>query len=101
MLPPGIEPLPRQEKAIRRARLEQGIPLLPELLEAGRVLDRLDHRRSAAFISRTPAARSDRPMPGAAGVAGSDRPPPAASRRDRSEERRVGKECRSRWSPYH
>src|SRR2546427_6229949 len=25
-------------------------------------------------------------------------PSPAA---DRSEERRVGKECRSRWSPYH
>src|SRR3712207_6334897 len=23
------------------------------------------------------------------------------SRRPRSEERRVGKECRSRWSPYH
>ena len=23
------------------------------------------------------------------------------SRPDRSEERRVGKECRSRWSPYH
>ena len=23
------------------------------------------------------------------------------SRRMRSEERRVGKECRSRWSPYH
>ena len=22
-------------------------------------------------------------------------------RRQRSEERRVGKECRSRWSPYH
>ena len=22
-------------------------------------------------------------------------------RDDRSEERRVGKECRSRWSPYH
>ena len=29
-------------------------------------------------------------------------PPPAASpSRPRSEERRVGKECRSRWSPYH
>src|SRR5256885_12394004 len=26
-----------------------------------------------------------------------DRPPTV----DRSEERRVGKECRSRWSPYH
>ena len=24
-----------------------------------------------------------------------------ASRPERSEERRVGKECRSRWSPYH
>ena len=24
-----------------------------------------------------------------------------AVRADRSEERRVGKECRSRWSPYH
>ena len=25
----------------------------------------------------------------------------AAARMTRSEERRVGKECRSRWSPYH
>src|SRR5215475_1613268 len=25
----------------------------------------------------------------------------ATSRPSRSEERRVGKECRSRWSPYH
>ena len=24
-----------------------------------------------------------------------------ATELDRSEERRVGKECRSRWSPYH
>src|SRR2546430_12451771 len=33
-----------------------------------------------------------RPRPG--------RPCPDGRRRD-SEERRVGKECRSRWSPYH
>src|SRR5438093_13007803 len=26
---------------------------------------------------------------------------PTLSRDGRSEERRVGKECRSRWSPYH
>src|SRR2546427_3027931 len=26
---------------------------------------------------------------------------PGGARLDRSEERRVGKECRSRWSPYH
>src|SRR5258708_40210821 len=35
----------------------------------------------------------------------SGRPCPQSCRRrreqDRSEERRVGKECRSRWSPYH
>src|SRR3712207_8932020 len=31
--------------------------------------------------------------------AAADDPAHAASRR--SEERRVGKECRSRWSPYH
>ena len=28
-------------------------------------------------------------------------PPAAKGKVDRSEERRVGKECRSRWSPYH
>src|ERR1051326_5211118 len=28
-------------------------------------------------------------------------PVPGFSRDIRSEERRVGKECRSRWSPYH
>jgi len=27
--------------------------------------------------------------------------PVVGSGADRSEERRVGKECRSRWSPYH
>src|SRR5438132_2973650 len=27
--------------------------------------------------------------------------PPTRERITRSEERRVGKECRSRWSPYH
>src|ERR1041384_3950936 len=27
--------------------------------------------------------------------------PKSAEKHDRSEERRVGKECRSRWSPYH
>src|SRR2546426_8901537 len=27
--------------------------------------------------------------------------PPPAPTEARSEERRVGKECRSRWSPYH
>src|SRR6476620_4522580 len=39
-----------------------------------------------------------RPRPG--GATAPPTPEPGARRR-RSEERRVGKECRSRWSPYH
>src|SRR3989449_11759563 len=35
------------------------------------------------------------------GVAPGRDPPFAGEPRERSEERRVGKECRSRWSPYH
>ncbi len=30
-----------------------------------------------------------------------DRRAPLIVQQERSEERRVGKECRSRWSPYH
>src|SRR2546430_8334822 len=33
--------------------------------------------------------------------AAASRPSTPASAPTRSEERRVGKECRSRWSPYH
>ena len=36
-----------------------------------------------------------------ADVATSQPSPPTMSSSRRSEERRVGKECRSRWSPYH
>ena len=32
---------------------------------------------------------------------GGEKRPGIVHRIDRSEERRVGKECRSRWSPYH
>src|SRR3712207_9377494 len=34
-------------------------------------------------------------------VYASSQNPPEKADRERSEERRVGKECRSRWSPYH
>src|SRR2546427_4454522 len=34
-------------------------------------------------------------------IIGSDSHTPHAGAVGRSEERRVGKECRSRWSPYH
>ena len=34
-------------------------------------------------------------------VPGTDFMPLQVEYKERSEERRVGKECRSRWSPYH
>src|SRR3712207_6901762 len=46
-------------------------------------------------IHLTPGDRVMGLVPGAFG------PIAVADQRTRSEERRVGKECRSRWSPYH
>src|SRR2546423_7386018 len=59
-----------------------------------------------------PISRPDLPLDGAdpvepdcrrdLGARGDRRRVPVAGHHDaRSEERRVGKECRSRWSPYH
>src|SRR5215216_7091974 len=42
------------------------------------------------------ARGSDLPL-----IAKVEKPQAAANAEERSEERRVGKECRSRWSPYH
>src|SRR3989475_4234139 len=47
--------------------------------------------RTAPLVRFAPAGRAVR------GTASASRRPPLK----RSEERRVGKECRSRWSPYH
>src|SRR2546430_110613 len=54
------------------------------------------HTRSRVPASRSGARHRSR-RPGVGGRAVED---PGVFRR-RSEERRVGKECRSRWSPYH
>src|SRR3712207_9318184 len=51
---------------------------------------RLDEGEQAALAARV----FTDPDPDKDGVS-------AWTRADRSEERRVGKECRSRWSPYH
>ena len=57
-------------------------------------------------LARCPAAElttSPLGQPGAAARTARLRRPAerGTSRAERSEERRVGKECRSRWSPYH
>ena len=49
---------------------------------------------SGAGSGGTPASWSPGEGPGSSG-------PTPVGDRSRSEERRVGKECRSRWSPYH
>ena len=79
-------------RGVARVQLAAGVPVLrtirlreqgqttclaPNALEAGK--DEL----SAAAERATPIA------------------PPSEASEARSEERRVGKECRSRWSPYH
>src|SRR5688572_32817910 len=65
-----------------------------------------DLRRSPAAPGGRSAAggRSRAPIGAAgccAGAAGGGGARPAREPRRRSEERRVGKECRSRWSPVH
>src|SRR2546427_1238214 len=57
------------------------------------------HRRTSARGARIPERDYGG---GAAGARGDDLGgTQSASATTRSEERRVGKECRSRWSPYH
>ena len=54
------------------------------------------HTMNAKFVAKKPdviAAAAGIDIPAGTGL--------LVGRDDRSEERRVGKECRSRWSPYH
>src|SRR2546430_13720698 len=66
---------------------------LPILVQLARRPHRTDGRRAAWRYDRAGA-----PWQRARQADLADR---EADRRQRSEERRVGKECRSRWSPYH
>ena len=61
-----------------------GAALLSESLSGGALV-------ITRAVSGTGTADAD--LSGETGVSGETH--------DRSEERRVGKECRSRWSPYH
>src|SRR2546430_5836524 len=56
-----------------------------------------DRQRVVGIEARETVARKKRPVDLFFAVL----PAAPARHRGRSEERRVGKECRSRWSPYH
>src|SRR2546429_7248217 len=73
-----ISPRPLHIRAIKRAR---------------RVCSKISPRRTAALIATNSHCARLAPI--------SPRIEPRMPRALRSEERRVGKECRSRWSPYH
>ena len=85
---PHLEPITREEmrEADRRAIEEFGIP--------GIVL----MENAALAVVREVADAASFAVVCAPGNNGGDG---LAVARSRSEERRVGKECRSRWSPYH
>src|SRR3989440_2961455 len=62
--------------------LRQNLSVYLRRVRAGATLKVTEHRRTVAVLA-----------PAGSGT--------AMERLIRSEERRVGKECRSRWSPYH
>ena len=61
--------------------------------EIGDLADRTGHAANLPSGYRIPVLLWERPA--------ADRKAASENFRTRSEERRVGKECRSRWSPYH
>src|SRR5258706_7506373 len=103
--------IPRLGEGIQVSKVEAGVPMVKAIVRT-RVMMR--HRVSsplfwiscAAFISRSTLDRQN--CQGAFSLIRNS-PMQVSDDSDgvhkcdhtRSEERRVGKECRSRWSPYH
>src|SRR5216683_2116845 len=85
----------RLDEAERRLAELDPAPFLPgsraahELVVAGIAMRRLRTKTARAALARAERAAHH------AGI------PALTAEVERSEERRVGKECRSRWSPYH
>src|SRR5256885_4022785 len=66
----------------------------PDVEEAPLEEEQEGEREVHAFVEREPDGRGEIPSE-------SEFEQRLRSEKGRSEERRVGKECRSRWSPYH
>src|SRR2546427_12225283 len=85
--PVGEEPEPQMDQGVVAVPLRQLDPRGLEALQGDRVTH--PRERVAQRLERRPVRRR---LGGEAMRDGGA---------ERSEERRVGKECRSRWSPYH
>src|SRR3712207_7666336 len=59
------------------------------------------HGRVAELVDEEEGDEADRELPAEEDGVGPEAQQQRAEGGERSEERRVGKECRSRWSPYH
>ena len=79
----------------RQAALDEARALLTAAAKAAMADGTLPEAELPAFIVEIPADVKNGDIASNLAMAG------ARTWRKRSEERRVGKECRSRWSPYH
>src|ERR1035441_9453517 len=102
------DPEPRADRVV--ASIDRYLPRAASLLElgcgTGSILARLTALPSLTGLDRSPAmlAIAKEKVPDARLYEGNMESFSLGERFDvviRSEERRVGKECRSRWSPYH
>src|SRR5258708_18940485 len=85
-----------------QTRITSNLPTLPEIRVPERSLSPV-----ASLKVPVPLSARESPSPFSVEFSNMRTPPPAGLKltssplATRSEERRVGKECRSRWSPYH
>ena len=96
--PPSVMMLRVSPNAASRAiepRMASGIEVAMMIVER-----QLPRNSRIIRLVRTAATTASKATPDTAPSTNSDWSPSSA-RLTRSEERRVGKECRSRWSPYH
>ena len=89
-----------REVGARVVFVQDQIPDTPEGQIIHHVLAYGAKKERERILERTLAARKERATKYGKPL-GNGKPPFGYAWADRSEERRVGKECRSRWSPYH